>query len=265
MNSAPKLALFDPLAENYDAQFSDRLPAKWLRAAVYRHVEPLIEPGSRVFEVGCGTGLDAVRLAQLGCRVWATDVSARMLELASARAQQAGLAEQIHFHGFDVSAPGAGCMTGEADLDLVFANFGVINCVEDLRPFFAFAQARLKPGGTVALTVMGRFCLWETLYFLARGRFAKAVRRWSGASRFDSGAASQTIWFHSPRQVLAAAPAFRQLALYGIGALIPNSEAFGLCERFPRTFRRLAGLDVRIARFSHWMADHYVILLKKSR
>jgi ubiquinone/menaquinone biosynthesis C-methylase UbiE len=257
-------AAFDPLADDYDAQFSDRAPAKWLRAAVYRHIEPLIEPGSRVLEVGCGTGVDAVWLAERGCRVWATDVSRRMLELAQERAQRSGPAGRIQFHRFDADSPDLQFLAADETVDLVLANFGVMNCVGDLRPFFACLDARLRPGGFVVLAVMGRFCLWETAYFLARGRPRTASRRWGGTASFGNGSARQNIWYHSPSDILAAASGFVETGRFGIGALIPNSEAFGLCERYPTAFRHIARWETRVGEHLPWMSDHFLSVLRKT-
>ena len=51
---------------------------------------------------------------------------------------------------------------------LVFSNFGALNCIADLRPMFGYALDRLEPGGYLAVTLMGRFCAWETVGFALR-------------------------------------------------------------------------------------------------
>jgi S-adenosylmethionine-dependent methyltransferase len=49
----------------------------------------------QALDIGCGTGANAVRLAQLGLHVTVLDASPRMLELAERSAREAGVAERI--------------------------------------------------------------------------------------------------------------------------------------------------------------------------
>jgi SAM-dependent methyltransferase len=51
----------------------------------------LFPPGSRVLDVGCGGGREAIALARLGCHVRAIDLVPAMIELARAEAAQAGV------------------------------------------------------------------------------------------------------------------------------------------------------------------------------
>jgi ubiquinone/menaquinone biosynthesis C-methylase UbiE len=262
MSEARHAEFFDSLAADYDARFSERLPAIWLRAAVRRCIEPWIEPESRVLELGCGTGIDAVWLAERGCRVLATDVSSRMLELARVRAARAG-SRSIEFGRLDIGRPDATALAGRESVDLAFANFGVLNCVEDLKPLFAWLRCVLRPQGIVAATVMGRFCAWESVYFLMQGRPRKAARRWSGTAGFEAGGLRRDISYHTPGAVLRAAPGFARRGRYGIGALIPSSEAFRFCERFPGPFQILARVDAALAPHLYWLSDHYLLVLEK--
>jgi S-adenosylmethionine-dependent methyltransferase len=49
----------------------------------------------RALDIGCGTGANAVRLAQLGLHVTLLDASPRMLDLAERAAREAGVAESV--------------------------------------------------------------------------------------------------------------------------------------------------------------------------
>lgn len=252
-------ALFDPLAADYDATFSERLPAQWLRGAVHARIAPLLAPGSVVLDAGCGTGVDAVWLAEQRCKVWAGDTSQAMLEVAHARAAREGLEHRIRFSSFDLDAPERPAPYLPERIDLILSNFGALNCVARLEPFFEFASRHVAPDGFVAVTVMGRFCLVETLRFLAAGDLKRARRRWGGRASF---AASQ-IRYHSPRSVLAAARGFERHSLHGIGALVPPSELFAACERHPRLLRMLATVDRGLSRFTHPLSDHYLLILRR--
>ena len=67
---------FDELAEVYDADFTNTLLGTLLRDAVWRRIDRLFAAGDRVLDLGCGTGADAVHLAERGVRVMAIPTGA---------------------------------------------------------------------------------------------------------------------------------------------------------------------------------------------
>lgn len=255
---------FDRQARDYDSRFSDRLAARWLRDMTRRRIEPLAGAGDIVVEIGCGTGLDAAWLAGRGCRVVATDASASMLGVARARPLPAEVTARIRWSQLDAARPGnleelVG--TGRR-VKLVLSNFGALNCVRDLAPLFDALRPVLDGDSRVALVLMGRFCLWESARFAAHGRWAAMRRRWKGSSRYGDATDAIDVWYHSPADVLRSAPGFRKDGLYGIGALLPPTEASAVCERWPRLFGHLAAADDRLARWLHGLSDHYLLVLR---
>jgi SAM-dependent methyltransferase len=255
---------FDQQARDYDARFSNRLAARWLRDMTRRRIEPLAGAGDVVVEIGCGTGLDAAWLAGRGCHVVATDASDSMLGVACARPLPAEVAARIRWSHLDAARPGnlAELVGTGRRVKLVLSNFGALNCVRDLAPLFDALRPVLDVDGRVAFVLMGRFCLWESVYFAAHRRWAAMRRRWNGSSRYGDATAAIDVWYHSPADVLRAAPGFTKDALYGIGALLPPTEAFAFCERWPRLFGHLAAADDRLARWLHGLSDHYLLVLR---
>jgi SAM-dependent methyltransferase len=259
-------ALFDGMASRYDERFSDRLPAHWLRAAVRDRLTPLLKVPSRILEVGCGTGADAIWLAEQGHEVIATDASQEMLNEAERKITSAGLKQSIRLDQLDLAIRGALREHAAPPVDLVLANFGVLNCVQRPRDFVAEAADSLRPGGHLALTVMGRFCLWESLRYLLAADPEKLARRWRGRASFDDGPGGAEIWYHSPGSLTAPGlPGLERTGLYGIGILVPPSYLFGLCERWPRLFGNFAQVERLVAGLwpFPFFADHYLILLKR--
>ncbi|MBK7841081.1 MAG: class I SAM-dependent methyltransferase [Candidatus Obscuribacter sp.] len=99
-------------------------------------------PGA-VLEVGCGTGTNAVWLAQQGCKVTATEIAPTALAMARERAQKAGVEVELGLIDICVTAPVAA-----ASQDFAFDRgvYHVISAVS--RPaFVASLAAGLKPGG----------------------------------------------------------------------------------------------------------------------
>lgn len=75
---------FDAIADEYD----DALPPHVVQHYLDKRLRYILErcPGSRVLDVGCGTGVLAGRLAESGCRVTGVDPSQGMLNvMAEAR------------------------------------------------------------------------------------------------------------------------------------------------------------------------------------
>lgn len=260
-------SVFDTLAVDYDAAFSDRVPGRWLRSRTRRVIAALLPPAARVLDVGCGTGDDALWLAAAGHDVVATDLSQGMLDETKARVAGAPgeVAARVCVASLDLESPGD-AVTGP--FGLVMSNFGAVNCCADLGRFFAWLDQRLDGDGRVVLTVMGRFCLWESLGFALRGRFRQAARRWSGRANFSTGGISQPIWYHTPAVIRSMAePHFAVESIAGIGVFVPSTEFFHVCETRPRLMRALCGLESMVADWWPFnrLGDHYTVVLRRPK
>ncbi len=270
MNSHGHIQPFDALAADYDRTFTDRLPAQTLRALVRERVASLLPGNARIFEVGCGTGQDALWFAGEGHTVLATDVSAPMLEATRNKLADASpdLRDRVTTAHFDAARPAESKLQLPDSLDLVFSNFGALNCVPDVAPLLSFVHDHVRPGGHAALCVMGRFCAWETFGFALRGDARRMARRWRGESRWTVDGRTHTVWYPTVGALKRAGrPGFRPVATIGIGALLPTSEFFGAWERRPRLFAALARAERRIA--ASWpanrVADHCLVIFRKAQ
>ena len=204
-------AAFDQVAAQYDALWTNSAVGRAQRDQVWRHIDLLFQAGDRVLDLGCGTGEDAAHLKDRGVIVKATDPSPAMLAIARLRVgDQAILAGD-----WQSAAP--------ASFDGVLSDFGALNCVADLDSAARDIARLVRPGGRLALCVIGRFCLQESLYYCARLKFAKAFRRWRGSAPSSLGI---TIHYPAVRDLAAAfAPAFTLRRIVGIGLFVPPSYA----------------------------------------
>ena len=153
-----------------------------------------IKPGSRVLEVGCGSGHTACALAErFQCQVTAVDLSARMVAAARTRVAQAGLKSQVRCEVADVTwLPFA-----SATFDYVIVQ-AVLMFVDKAR---ALAEIRrvLKPGGqlggiefawrqtppTSVRDATHNICGCTVLEFHPRGEWAEWLER-AGFDRVQS-------------------------------------------------------------------------------
>ncbi len=264
------VAAFDAAAAGYDARFGAHPSGRLARRAVWRIVDRHWPPGSRILDIGCGTGADAVHLAARGLDVVAFDVAPAMVARTADAAARAGLGGRIAAVGADAASPGAwpAAVTAGAPFDGALSDFGVLNCLGELRPLGDALAARLRPGGLFVAVVLARFCAWETVHGLATGRLDRATRRWRGRATADLGTGPWTVWYRGPAATAAAlGPAWRLRAAHPIGAALPPSwtiRAGGRLDR-PGLWRAAAAVESLAVRLpaAAWWADHVALELER--
>lgn len=239
-------AAFDSIAASYDELWTGTAIGRAQREQVWRHVDPLFGCGDRVLDVGCGTGEDAAHFVALGVAVHAIDPSPAMVEMARRRG------------GFAVEAGGFGTDCGVSDGAI--SNFGALNCVPDLASAARNLERAVRPGGHAAICLIGRFCLWESLYYCARFQFRKAFRRMRGSACSSLGI---TIHYPTVKQTAAAfAPRFRLRQWMGIGLFVPPSYVplpaplVRWCAALDRSLAHLPGLRA--------LADHRLLIFERT-
>ncbi len=266
-------AAFDDLANDYDRTFSHRTLGRWLRQSVHSRLRAYTA-GDRVIELGCGTGEDALWLAQRGVRVVAIDASAAMLSVAERKLRSAGLADRVRLQQVDLNAPPTDlqrALAGDEPVnnelfDGCLSNFGALNCV-GARPALAGAVASvMRPGARLTVVVMGPVCPWEIASFTLRGRLPSACRRRRGRARAPIGDHTVVVDYPTPRRLRRElTPWFRALGTRGIGVLLPPSQLAHLVERRTAAFERLRRWEERIAhlRPAAWLSDHYLLEMER--
>lgn len=257
-------AVFDEAAGLYDSDFAATTAGRCLREAVWSRLAQFIEPEMQALDLGCGTGEDALWLARSGCQVTAADGSPAMLQQVAAKAARLSLERQVRTTRLDLNAPFASTPFTQP-FDVVVSNFGAINCVDDLTLLGRKLAVWVKPGGTLALVFMGRFCVWETAYYAVR-LDRRAGRRWSGRAKAIVGRDVVDVRYWSKGEVMRAlSPSFHVLATHGVGTLLPPSYLFGWVERHSRLFSALARWERRTSHI--WplsrMGDHTLIILRR--
>jgi ubiquinone/menaquinone biosynthesis C-methylase UbiE len=244
-------AAFDRMAAGYDRVWTHSSVGQMQREAIWRSIGPLFKAGQAALDLGCGTGEDAVSMMRAGLQVRGIDASPEMVQIARERGVDAEV----------LAIEDCGCLVGS--YDAVLSNFGALNCIEDLEALREPLGRLVRPGGYLAICVMGRFCVWETAWALLRGQQAKAFRRWRGNAMSSLGF---RVFYPSRRRLEAAfGPQFTLVDWRGIGLSVPPSYVTGLSDG---ALRRLDAFDRRVA---HWpvlrgFADHrlFVFVRKAS-
>lgn len=253
---------FSRTAEKYDAFAEDHPNQTRMRNKVYSHVQRFVPVGSRILELNCGTGTDAVELARRGYSVHATDIAAGMLERLQDKVKRFDLNDKITFQS---------CSFTELDkiknapFDAVFSNLGGLNCIPDLSPVIAQLPHVLRPNGLVTWTLMPPVCLWE-MAEIFRGHPRLAFRRFSkNGTRAHLEGLYFTVHYFTPKQVLRWFGAeYDCLAIEGLSVLTPTAESKNFAKRFPRLYRTLSLLDDFLAPLPPWRGwgDFFLISLR---
>jgi SAM-dependent methyltransferase len=227
-----------------------------MRRAVWARCAVRFAAGSRVLEMNCGTGEDALWLARRGVNVLATDVSLAMLQVAESKLAALPRNGCAQFHRLAWEELEA---FDEGPFDGLLSNFGGLNCVQDLRGCARTLAAKLRSGAAAVICIMGPVVPWEWVWFLARGKPAAAFRRLR-----REGARWSGIAIHYPSVAdtcRAFAPEFRLLRRSAIGALLPPPYTENSIGRFTRLIAALDRLERRVETW--WplpmLADHYLL------
>jgi SAM-dependent methyltransferase len=230
-------AYWNTVAETYDQVFPHTLIGRAQRDVVWQELERVFHPGQRILELNCGTGIDAVHLAEGGVAVLACDISPRMIEIACRRSSSAGLADLVDFRALpteDIAVLG-----GQGSFDGAFSNFSGLNHVGDLSAVARNLARLLKPGARALLCIAGRFVPSEMAWHLAHGNLRTAMRR---LTRLTDDV---TLKVHYPSVSAMArifAPEFRLREWKGVGVAVPSCLEH-LARRHPRALDRLAKAD----------------------
>ncbi len=170
--TSPASSPFDALAADYDRQESENTIRRRMRERSLAVLEATFPSGSSLLDIGCGTGTEALWLANRGRHVTAIDPSAQMLDILNVRARAVKLDIPTHL----LRAGDLGNLTGE--FDGAYSSFGALNAEPDISAALAALARRLRPGGKIVLGVMNRWCVTEIALMLGAGRPRQAFRRY---------------------------------------------------------------------------------------
>ncbi len=255
---------FDSIADSYDSLFTTSVIGRSQRAAVCRKAASVFRSGDRVLELNCGTGEDALFLAQKGVFVTACDASSRMIERARARKTMEAPTANVDFQV--LRSEDLAELSSPLYFDGVFSNFSGLNCIADLMDIARLLSARLKIGAQLLLCLSSRFCVWEMLHYVSRGEFRKAFRRCGGFTQAQLGQYSLPVYYPTLRSVLRSfGLQFRLLSVTGIGIAVPpsymepwarkHSSIFRMCESVDRALCRCPGIRI--------LGDHMLLHMER--
>ena len=259
---------FDIMAETYDTDFTHTNIGQLQRKRVWEFLLPVLESYQRplrILEINCGTGEDALELSRLGHSVSATDASEMMISKAQ---QKAALTGKTTVNFQVCSFDHLNSQFAEDRFDLVFSNFGGLNCIgkRDLEKLGQQLSQLLKNDGKLFFVIMGNLCLWEIFYFSIRGKFRTAFRRRRRSVLFQTGEAGIPVFYYSPENLKKIfKPIYTHCSSHPVGLFIPPSYLEKTSKARKGWLNKLVGLENRIGGLTIFsnLADHFCIIFQK--
>lgn len=257
---------FNKQAPVFDSIYGNDTIVNYKRKRVREHVEKFISPHSSILELNAGTGEDAIYFARQGHRVYAIDISEKMLNELNNKitgilqlqslitTEQCSYTELNNLHN-----------TGP--YDYIFSNFAGLNCTNKLDKVLDSFSYLLKPGGYATLVVLPKFCLWEFL-LLFKGKFRTAFRRFSGSKGASAKIEGEKFrcWYYNPSYIKSyLKDTFKVTSLEGLCTLVPPSYIEGFAEKHPGKYKWLMRREEKLKSKWPWRStgDYYIITLQK--
>jgi ubiquinone/menaquinone biosynthesis C-methylase UbiE len=255
---------FDKAAPNYDTTFTNSVIGKLQRDLVYHQFSKVINEHNpkTILEINCGTGEDAIWLAEQKIEVMATDISSTMIEIAKSKS----VLENLTFIQTDINQIDNDFSA--KNFDLIFSNFGGLNCLSlsEMSAFLKNSAQILSPKGHLVLVIMPKSTLWELCYFLFKLDFKNAFRRKKKYAIANVNGEKVTTYYYNPKDIVNLANTnFVVKQINPIGFFVPPSYLEPFFKNKPKMISDLSELEQKIKNRS-WLskyADHYIIVLEK--
>ena len=248
----------------FDKLYGADTMIQYKRKTVRDHILQIAKPGGSMLELNCGTGEDAIFFAQHGFKVHATDASEGMLSVLQKKLESRGLneisIEQCSFTRLEE-------LKNQGPFDAVCSNFGGLNCTGELEKVLSGLKTLVKPGGTVTLVIISKFCLWETL-LLFKGKFRTAFRRFfsSNGRKAHIEGSYFKCWYYPPSFVIKhMKPHFDLINLEGLCTVVPPSYIENFAEKRPGLFHYLRSKEESLKNKWPWKfwGDYYIISFRE--
>jgi ubiquinone/menaquinone biosynthesis C-methylase UbiE len=253
---------FDSAAKNYDTSFTNSEIGKLQRNLVHFHLKKHLNTKKNILEINCGTGEDAIWLANQNHKVIATDISEKMIEVAKSKIKL----DNLTFEVADINSISE--QYKNEKFDLLFSNFGGLNCLSnsEMRTFFENSSRIVSEKGKLILVIMPKNTLWEQLYFLLKLDFKNAFRRKKEKAIANVDGENVKTYYFNPKDIVNLSNSnFEFISAKPIGFFVPPSYLEPFFKNKKRILNFLNTLENKIKNtsFLSKYADHYIITLQK--
>lgn len=263
-------ANFDHIAKEYDTDFTFSEIGKKQRTSVYHFLGNLKIKQKSILELNCGTGEDALWLAHKENRILATDISSEMLGFAKQKAK--GIVnikfQLLDINNLNVISNQKNLENKSQKFDLIFSNFGGLNCLSkpQLKIFFKNASKLLTENGKIICVIMPKNCVWENTYLFITGKWKQLFRRNTSESiDVKVGNSIVKTWYYNPKEITELTISKYSIESFKpIGFFIPPSYLESFFKNKIGLLNILNWMEKRVKYLSFLSrySDHYIISLQ---
>jgi len=257
---------FDGVASEYDRSNRDNSTLCEMRSRTLAAIAAHAPAGSSLLDLGCGPGGDAETLARAGYRVIAIDWSPAMVDQTRQRIARARLEDRVEVHQIGIHEldrlPPSSC-------DAAYSSFGPLNCVPNLAVAARLIADRVRPGGVLVASVIGRVCPWEIALYASRRDWTRLRVRFA-AEFVPVPLNGGTVWtrYYSAGEFARAfaGAGFTRVSLRALGLFTPPPYMQAFAERHPALVGGLRRLEDCLGGWPGIRAwgDHFLMVLRKA-
>jgi ubiquinone/menaquinone biosynthesis C-methylase UbiE len=261
-------AAFDAIASRYDDLFSAAANplVAMMRERVLRAVDRHFPSPATLLEIGCGTGEDALSLAERGHRVVACDPAPSMIAAARGKVAAAGRSDTVELLPGTVEELADLWLSRGQAVDGVFSNFAPLNCELSLAPLRLLLERALRRGGRFVAVVLPRLCPLEVALFMARAEPRAALRRFRRDAVADVEGQRFAMKYYGARDFDRALGAgFRRIETRSLGLFLPPLAFGNAFARVPGLLPALGALEDRVSAWpgARRMGDHVLLVYER--
>ena len=260
-------ALFDESAPMYDRVVQSNRFDLHLRTVALEILHRQFGAGDRVLELGCGTGLETLPLAEAGVKVVALDISGGMLRELNRKARVAKVHSRIETRQVPISdLSKIVAELGPGSFDGAFSHFGALNCEPYLDSLPEVLHRLIRPQGRISLGIWNRTCFAEMVLFGITFRPGSALARFQSRVAVGKTRFGVPVYPYSPGEVMRLfSPFFSPEEAVGASVLMPPYNLAGRLGPHPNLVSLLEAGDrlIRGRPFFRYLGDHFLLELSR--
>ena len=257
-------AAFDGVADAYQGPLGNNRLVQQMREVLWREVCRVAVPGTRLLDLGCGTGHDAVYFARKGYSVTAIDWSAAMVAQTRRNAGAVGIGERVRTEHLGIQELDR---VGETGFGCIYSDLGALNCISDLEAVSRCCATLLQPGGALVFSVIGRYCPWELAHYGLRGNFTRMRVRFARVE-VPVGLNGGTVWtrYYTPAEFFRPfSERFAWRRCRALNLFAPPPYLLAPFENYPRVLGVLGWLDTQLGGLPllNRAGDHFLLVMSR--
>lgn len=162
----------------------------------------LTKPKGVVVDIGCGTGRQTIFLASMSCKVYAVDISRKMLEITRRKIYDLKLQNNVEF----IQASADYLPFEKEVFERAYSIFGAFNHALNYKEGFNRLGEILKKGGKTVISVFNQYRLTWWLYSIVTFKtrwIKKALKSKQTYLRHRTGKRRYRAWTHlyTPKEI----------------------------------------------------------------